>query len=257
MCGITGYVGEREAAPIVIDGLSRLEYRGYDSVGIAVLEKNGGLAIHKRAGKLGSFASEVTGQELKGRQGIGHTRWATHGKPTDLNAHPHTDCTGNVVVIHNGIVENHAELKQRLVAEGHTFRSETDTEVIPHLIELFLAEGDDLNSALIKTIQQIRGAHAILAMSLSEPGTIVAARVGNAGGVVIEREQRRALRAHLSAEVPVADHGERVRDHGYAQAVLLDVLRIRVVHQPPTLDEFHPGQVREEMTHQALHTPTR
>ena len=185
MCGITGYVGEREAAPIVIDGLSRLEYRGYDSVGIAVLEKNGGLAIHKRAGKLGSFASEVTGQELKGRQGIGHTRWATHGKPTDLNAHPHTDCTGNVVVIHNGIVENHAELKQRLIAEGHSFRSETDTEVIPHLIELSLAAGDDLNSALIKTVQQIRGAHAILVMSLSEPGTIVAARVGNAGGVVI------------------------------------------------------------------------
>ncbi len=185
MCGITGYVGEREAAPIVIEGLRSLEYRGYDSVGIAVLEKNGGLAIHKRAGKLANFASEVSGQDVKGRQGIGHTRWATHGKPTDVNAHPHTDCSGNVVVIHNGIVENHAELKKQLIAQGHTFDSETDTEVIPHLVEARLAAGDDLNAALINAIKQLQGAHAILAMSLSEPGTIVAARVGNAGGVVI------------------------------------------------------------------------
>ncbi|HET9477507.1 MAG TPA: glutamine--fructose-6-phosphate transaminase (isomerizing) [Dehalococcoidia bacterium] len=185
MCGITGYVGEREAAPIVIEGLRSLEYRGYDSVGIAVLEKNGGLAIHKRAGKLADFASEVSAQDVKGRQGIGHTRWATHGKPTDLNAHPHTDCSGDVVVIHNGIVENHAELKKRLIAEGHSFESETDTEVIPHLIEDRLKAGDDLNAALIASIKQLQGAHAILAMSLSEPGTIVAARVGNAGGVVI------------------------------------------------------------------------
>ncbi len=185
MCGITGYVGEREAAPIVIEGLRSLEYRGYDSVGIAVLEKNGGLAIHKRAGKLANFASEVSGQDVKGRQGIGHTRWATHGKPTDVNAHPHTDCSGNVVVIHNGIVENHADLKKQLIAQGHTFDSETDTEVIPHLIEARLATGDDLNAALINAIKQLQGAHAILAMSLSEPGTIVAARVGNAGGVVI------------------------------------------------------------------------
>jgi glucosamine--fructose-6-phosphate aminotransferase (isomerizing) len=122
---------------------------------------------------------------VKGRQGIGHTRWATHGKPTDVNAHPHTDCTGNVVVIHNGIVENHAELKRQLIAQGHTFDSETDTEVIPHLIEARLAAGDDLNAALINSIDQLLGAHAILAMSLSEPGTIMAARVGNAGGVVI------------------------------------------------------------------------
>ncbi|HET8944382.1 MAG TPA: isomerizing glutamine--fructose-6-phosphate transaminase, partial [Dehalococcoidia bacterium] len=185
MCGITGYVGEREAAPIVIEGLRSLEYRGYDSVGIAVLEKNGGLAIHKRAGKLADFAAEVSGQDVKGRQGIGHTRWATHGKPTDLNAHPHTDCSGDVVVIHNGIVENHADLKKQLIAGGHTFDSETDTEVIPHLIEDRLKAGDDLNAALIASIKQLQGAHAILAMSLSEPGTIVAARVGNAGGVVI------------------------------------------------------------------------
>jgi len=185
MCGITGYVGERDAAPIVIEGLKSLEYRGYDSVGIAVLEKNGKLAIHKKAGKIADFTSQVPADGLKGFQGIGHTRWATHGKPTDINAHPHTDCTGNVVVIHNGIVENHAALKRELTAAGHTFDSETDTEVIPHLIEARLAAGDDLNTALVNTITRLQGAHAVLAMSLSEPGVIVAARVGNAGGVVI------------------------------------------------------------------------
>ncbi len=185
MCGITGYVGEREAAPILLDGLSRLEYRGYDSVGIAVLEENGGLAIHKQAGKLQGLVSDLSERLPKGRQGIGHTRWATHGRPSDVNAHPHTDCSGGVVVIHNGIVENHHELKKQLLAEGHTFQSETDTEVIPHLIEHHLRDGADLNGALARTIDQLAGAHAILAMSLSEPGTIVAARVGNAGGVVI------------------------------------------------------------------------
>jgi glucosamine--fructose-6-phosphate aminotransferase (isomerizing) len=185
MCGITGYVGEREAAPILIEGLSRLEYRGYDSVGIAVIEENGKLAVHKRAGKLQGLTSELDGQTPRGRQGIGHTRWATHGKPSDANAHPHTDCSGNVVVIHNGIVENHQELKQQLLAEGHTFDSETDTEVIPHLIEKALAGGADLEKALAETLPQLSGAHAILAMSLSEPGTVVAARAGNAGGIVI------------------------------------------------------------------------
>jgi glucosamine--fructose-6-phosphate aminotransferase (isomerizing) len=185
MCGITGYVGEREAAPILIEGLGRLEYRGYDSVGIAVLEENGHLAIHKRAGKLQGLAAELAGRTPKGRQGIGHTRWATHGAPTDLNAHPHTDCTGNIVVIHNGIVENYQELKQQLTADGHTFESQTDTEVIPHLLEKYVAAGERLDKALERAISEISGAHAILAMSLSEPGTVVAARVGNAGGVVI------------------------------------------------------------------------
>jgi len=185
MCGIIGYVGEREAAPILIEGLGRLEYRGYDSVGIAVLEKNGGLAIHKRAGKLQGLADELRNNAPRGKQGIGHTRWATHGKPTETNAHPHTDCTGDIVVIHNGIVENYQELKQQLASEGHTFDSETDTEVIPHLLEKHLAEGSTLEQALQRTTTQISGAHAILAMSLSQPGTIVAARLGNAGGIVI------------------------------------------------------------------------
>ncbi len=185
MCGIMGYVGSRPAGPILIDGLKRLEYRGYDSAGIAILETKGDLSIHKRVGKLESLAASVAGRWPSGQEGIGHTRWATHGKPNDVNAHPHADCTGDVVVIHNGIVENYLDLKTELVAAGHTFASETDTEVIPHLLEHYLGEDEELVGALGKTIARLRGAHAIVAMSRSEPGTLVAARVGNAGGVVV------------------------------------------------------------------------
>ena len=185
MCGIIGYVGEQEAAPVIIDGLRRLEYRGYDSVGIAILEDSGNLAVRKREGKLSGLASHLEERWPRGKQGIGHTRWATHGRPSAVNAHPHSDCTGDIVVIHNGIVENHHELRQRLIASGHTFLSETDTEVIPHLLEENLKSGIDLHGALIQTVRELQGAHAILAMSKSEPGTIVAARIGNAGGVVI------------------------------------------------------------------------
>jgi len=180
-----GYVGSRPAGPILIDGLRRLEYRGYDSAGIAVLETNGDLSLHKRAGKLETLATSITGRWPNGQEGIGHTRWATHGKPSDVNAHPHTDCTGNVVVIHNGIVENYLELKTELLAAGHTFTSETDTEVIPHLLEHYLSEDKELVAALRETIARLEGAHAIVAMSRSEPGTLAAARVGNAGGVVV------------------------------------------------------------------------
>lgn len=185
MCGIIGYVGDQEAAPVIIDGLRRLEYRGYDSVGIALLEDSGDLAVHKREGKLSGLASLLEERWPRGKQGIGHTRWATHGRPSDVNAHPHRDCSGDVVVIHNGIVENHHELRTRLSAAGHQFLSETDTEVIPHQIEENLKSGMGLHQALIEATRELQGSHAILAMSKSEPGTIVAARVGNAGGVVI------------------------------------------------------------------------
>jgi glutamine---fructose-6-phosphate transaminase (isomerizing) len=185
MCGIIGYVGVNEAAPILIDGLRRLEYRGYDSVGIAVLDDSGELTVHKQEGKLSGLATMLENHWPSGKQGIGHTRWATHGRPSDVNAHPHLDCSGDIVVIHNGIVENHHEIRQRLATAGHSFVSETDTEVIPHLIEEQIKAGTDLHGALIQTIKQLAGAHAILVMSKSEPGTVVAGRVGNAGGVVI------------------------------------------------------------------------
>ena len=135
MCGIVGYVGPRDAAPILIEGLRRLEYRGYDSAGIAVVTDAGEVFIEKKAGKLNNLTDQLNGDAPAGHPGIGHTRWATHGRPNDTNAHPHADCTGHLALIHNGIIENYAEIKARLTVEGHRFTSETDTEVLAHLIE--------------------------------------------------------------------------------------------------------------------------
>ena len=181
-----GYVGRKPAGPLLIDGLQRLEYRGYDSAGIAVLTPQGEIAMRKCTGKLQNLIACLEGDEMpRGATGVGHTRWATHGEPSDINAHPHMDCLGDVVVIHNGIVENYRELKRQLQGEGHTFVSQTDTEVLPHLLEKFLAQGLDLETAVRRMMPQILGAHAILVLSRREPGKIVAARIGNAGGVVL------------------------------------------------------------------------
>src|SRR5918998_5378031 len=135
MCGIVGYVGPRDAAPILLEGLRRLEYRGYDSAGIAVLTGRGDVFIEKKAGKLTNLTDHLNGDAPAGHPGIGHTRWAPHGLPNDANAHPHSDCSGRLALIHNGIIENYAEIKERLVAGGHRFVSETDTEVLAHLVE--------------------------------------------------------------------------------------------------------------------------
>jgi len=185
MCGIIGYVGNRPAVPLLLEGLQRLQYRGYDSAGLAVLAENGELCIEKSVGKLATLASGLRGRWPSSRLGIGHTRWATHGRPSDINAHPHRDCQGRVVVIHNGIVENYLALRERLTDQGHTFLSETDTEVIPHLIEHYLQEGGSLELAVGRAIGQMEGAHAMVVFSVSEPDKLVAARVGNAGGVVV------------------------------------------------------------------------
>jgi glucosamine--fructose-6-phosphate aminotransferase (isomerizing) len=184
MCGIVGYVGFREATPIVFDGLKSLEYRGYDSAGIAVIGE-GRIAIRRDVGKLANLANLLAQQPMAGSIGIGHTRWATHGKPSRTNAHPHLDCMGEVVVIQNGIVENYRPLRLALKEDGHFFASETDTEVIVHLVEHYLHQGHDLESAVRHTLLRIEGAHAVVVMSAREPDRIVAARLGNAGGVTI------------------------------------------------------------------------
>jgi glucosamine--fructose-6-phosphate aminotransferase (isomerizing) len=175
MCGIVGYVGPDPALPIVLEGLRRLEYRGYDSAGIAVLD--GGLTVRKRAGKLAELEGALAGEALGGSVGIGHTRWATHGAPTDGNAHPHLDCTGRVAVIHNGIIENFRSLRAKLEKDGHVFASETDTECIAHLVETHLALG--LREAVRATIGEIQGAYAIVAVSADEPDVIVGAKVSS------------------------------------------------------------------------------
>jgi glucosamine--fructose-6-phosphate aminotransferase (isomerizing) len=185
MCGIVGYVGQRDAAPIIYQGLRNLEYRGYDSAGIAV-QQNGTIDLRRAAGKLDNLEVALRDEPLSGHWGIGHTRWATHGNVNEANAHPHRDCKGDVVVIQNGIVENYLPIKVALREQGHDFRSETDTEVLPHLIEQHLADGAaGLVEAVRLMLNEIKGSHAIVAMRAQEPETLVAARLGNAGGVVI------------------------------------------------------------------------
>jgi glucosamine--fructose-6-phosphate aminotransferase (isomerizing) len=184
MCGIVGYIGARDATPIVLNGLKRLEYRGYDSAGLAVIQ-DGKIEVRRDAGKLSRLTELLNGSPIHGTPGVGHTRWATHGAPSARNAHPHLGATGRVVVVHNGIVENFLELRSELTTEGTDFKSDTDTEVIVHLIEHHLATGLDLTEAARLTFREIAGAHGIVLLSADEPDKIVCARIGNAGGVVI------------------------------------------------------------------------
>jgi glutamine---fructose-6-phosphate transaminase (isomerizing) len=208
LCGIVGYVGQKPAAPILLRALHDLEYRGYDSAGIAVLGCEGGsqngLVITKREGKIANLEEALSENgELSATTGIGHTRWATHGRPSDLNAHPHLSCNGEVVVIHNGIVENYADLRAELSQAGHRFQSETDTETIAHLMEAEMTGGASLVDALQRTARRLRGSQAIVAMTPSEPGVIAAARIGNAGGVVVGYgEGEMMLASDLAAILP-------------------------------------------------------
>ncbi|MBV9036881.1 MAG: glutamine--fructose-6-phosphate transaminase (isomerizing) [Acidobacteriaceae bacterium] len=176
MCGIVGYIGSREAVPVIVDGLRRLEYRGYDSAGVAVLSDANCLELRRASGKLRNLEEAIRTKPLSGLYGIGHTRWATHGRPTEENAHPHRDCTGRIVVVHNGIVENYLQLRKQLTAEGHTFKTETDTEVLAHLVEKYL--DGNLEDAVRKALKQISGVFAISVIASSDPHKIVAARSG-------------------------------------------------------------------------------
>jgi glucosamine--fructose-6-phosphate aminotransferase (isomerizing) len=177
VCGIVGYIGPKRVVPLILDGLKRLEYRGYDSAGIAVVGENGGLNIRRAPGKLRNLEESIRITPLDGVYGIGHTRWATHGRPTEENAHPHRDCTGEIVVVHNGIIENYLELKRQLIAEGHKFVTETDTEIIAHLIEKY-SKDTSLEEAVLKTVKVMSGAYALVALSTRDPLKIVAARLG-------------------------------------------------------------------------------
>jgi len=173
MCGIVGYIGYRQALPILLSGLARLEYRGYDSAGVALLE-NGCLCVRKQAGKLAGLRENLAEANYGSNIGLGHTRWATHGRPTEINAHPHTDCGGRFVVVHNGIIENYLALREWLIAQGHVFHSETDTEVLPHLLEHFY--NGDLLETVCQVIKKVEGSYAMVALSALEPTHLVAAR---------------------------------------------------------------------------------
>ena len=180
MCGIVGYVGLKNAVPLLIEGLKRLEYRGYDSAGVAVCQADGALAVRKRVGRLANLEDALDAAPLAGGLGIGHTRWATHGEPSEINSHPHLDCAGRLAVVHNGIIENYLALRTELESKGHVFRSQTDTEVIPHLIEEILKDGKTSRGAAIRAaLRAARGAYALGVVFRDEPDALYAARCGS------------------------------------------------------------------------------
>jgi glutamine---fructose-6-phosphate transaminase (isomerizing) len=177
MCGIVGYIGSKKVVPVIIEGLRKLEYRGYDSAGIAVVGTDGKLQLRRAPGKLRNLEEAIAASPIDGTYGIGHTRWATHGRPTEENAHPHRDCTGQYVVVHNGIIENYFELKEKLQQEGHKFLTETDTEVVAHLVEKYAKELP-FEEAVRKTLRELRGIYALVFLSAKDPLKLIAARNG-------------------------------------------------------------------------------
>jgi glucosamine--fructose-6-phosphate aminotransferase (isomerizing) len=206
MCGIVGCVGTKDASTVVLNGLKKLEYRGYDSAGIASVD--GDLDIRRAEGKLINLEKKLEQAPLVGHIGIGHTRWATHGAPIERNAHPHVDEANGVAVVQNGIVENFMDLRAQLIAEGHEFKSDTDTEVITHLIDKFLDQGHDLVEACRRAFQQLKGAHAIAVIGKCEPDKIVAVRLGNAGGVIVGLGQGKN---YLASDIPaILEHTQHV-----------------------------------------------
>lgn len=238
MCGIVGYIGPRDATPIILNGLKRLEYRGYDSAGLAVLQ-NGKIEVRRDAGKLANLAALVQQQPISGAPGIGHTRWATHGAPSARNAHPHLGATGQVVVVHNGIVENFLELKEELSAEGVVFQSDTDTETIVQMVERYQASGLTLTEAARKTFQRIEGAHGIVLMSALEPDKIVCARIGNAGGVVIGLGEGENF---IASDIPaILEHTRRVIFLESRQMAVLtrEGARVETLNGEPLQPQIH------------------
>src|ERR687892_2897911 len=176
MCGIIGYIGSKPVVPVLIEGLRKMEYRGYDSAGVAVVSPEG-ISLRRSAGKLANLEQAIRVEPVDGLYGVGHTRWATHGRPTEENAHPHRDCTGRIVVVHNGIIENYLELKEELQRQGHEFKTETDTEIVAHLVEREMKD-DGLERAVRRALKVMRGMFAIVLVSVEDPEKIVAVRNG-------------------------------------------------------------------------------
>jgi glucosamine--fructose-6-phosphate aminotransferase (isomerizing) len=248
MCGIVGYIGPRDAATIVLEGLQRLEYRGYDSAGIAVYDDNAHLQIERSVGKLNNLTAQLADNPLHGHLAIGHTRWATHGSVTIENAHPHTDQSRDLVVVQNGIVENYQEIKIELEQQGHTFTSQTDTEVIAHLLGDYYQQHGSLEQAVRHMLTRLRGGNALVALSRHEPHLMVAARLGNAGGVVFGLGKGENF---IASDIPaLIEHTQEVfflEDHEIA---VISRERVQISHRsglaiqrPPTHMTWDPISV--------------
>lgn len=244
MCGIVGYIGPRDATPIILNGLKRLEYRGYDSAGLAILD-GGRIEVRREVGKLSRLSALVDERPVHGQAGIGHTRWATHGAPSARNAHPHLGMTGNVVVVHNGIVENFLELREELQAEGARFSSETDTEVIVHLVERYLTAQTGLAEATRLALKHLKGAHGVVVLSSLEPDKIIAARIGNAGGVVIGLGEGENL---IASDLPaILEHTRRM--------IFLESHQFAVVMRQEAIVQTLDGKAVRPQVHQVAWDP--
>ena len=231
MCGIVGYVGGQEAWPIIYEGLRRLEYRGYDSAGIAVVDSHGDIQLRKTVGKVSGL--ESTGGHPNGSVGLGHTRWATHGRPSHENAHPHTDCEQRIAVVHNGIVENYIDLKRRLIDAGHEFGSETDTEVLPHLVEEGMHRGLSFQEAFRRMGRMVKGSQAISAILQGDAAEICALRLGHAGGIVVAQAEGQAIiGSDLPALLPLLQTESNIGQVGFLETgEMVVVTRDKVEYQ--------------------------
>ena len=237
MCGIIGYIGNNAAMPILLEGLKRLEYRGYDSAGVAIME-NGHLTIEKTKGKISQLEGLVNLRPWKGTVGMAHTRWATHGEPNTENAHPHNDCTGDIAIVHNGIIENHSALKQRLIKDGHLFTTQTDSEVIAHLVEKFYKTAGSLEEAVRLTVSQLEGTYGLVIMSKKEPDKIIGVRNGSPLIIGIASDENflasdvSAILKHTQQVIYLDDHEMvTVRRDGFVTKTIDNVTTNKEIHQ--------------------------
>src|ERR1051326_9096826 len=234
MCGIVGYIGPKNCLPIILEGLQRLEYRGYDSAGVALVNGKE-LTVFKKAGKVAELVNLIGGNGYRANLGIGHTRWATHGEPTDGNAHPHWDCKREIAIIHNGIIENYLTLKRKLEADGHVIRTVTDTEVLVHLIEEMYKHSSDLFTAVRKALLEVEGAYGILVVSTKEPDRIVAARKGSPL-VISVGEGEYFIASDASALVDHTLQGVYLAD-GEVACVTADSIVTKTIHDEAIIKE--------------------